>query len=92
MMKDQDYVPQTKQEQENWPYISYTSNSQIARTDVVKHLHNYIKENNLKIENSNKFNPDTTLKTILGERESYVTSMFHSFMNTHFIKKIKNES
>lgn len=91
MMKDFDYVPQTKQEQENWPCILYTANSQIARTDVVKHLHNYIKQHNLKIENSNKFNPDTMLKKILSDQESYATSMFHACMNTHFVKKVKKE-
>jgi hypothetical protein len=73
-MKDPTFVPQTRQEQENWPRVAYTANSQITRTDVVKHLHTYVKENNLKNENSNEFKPDSLLKKLLGNQDTYNTS------------------
>jgi chromatin remodeling complex protein RSC6 len=70
----------------------------IARTEVTKYIHRYIKENNLQnSEHKREINPDKTLQTLLGAPQEdsvsgngkcYNFLRLQSYMSRHFPKKV----
>lgn len=70
----------------------------IARTEVTKYIHRYIKENNLQnAEHKREINPDKTLQTLLGAPQEdsvsgngkcYNFLRLQSYMSKHFPKKV----
>ena len=72
-------------------------NTPIARTEVTKHIHRYIKENNLQNEsNKREILPNKVLQDLLGAPQEDTASGFakcynflklQSYMSQHFPKK-----
>lgn len=87
----------TKVTKELCDFINIPEGSEIARTEVTKLLVNYIKENNLQEQTSerkNKIIPDTRLRNLLdlsNEEEQNLTFFnIQKYMNKHFISSKKN--
>ena len=73
-------------------------NTQIARTEVTKYIHRYIKDNNLQNEsNKREILPNKVLQNLLGEPKEdtlkgnvkcYNFLKLQSYMSQHFPKKV----
>ena len=64
--------------------------TEVARTEVTKHVINYISENGLQhSENKKIIKPDEKLRKLLGVKESDEVTYFNlqKYMNQHFPKK-----
>ena len=71
-------------------FMGMEKGTELARTEVTKYLHEYIKKNSLQVEtNKTLIVPDTNLKTLLA-LEDDVSKEIHFFslqkyMNKHFV-------
>ncbi len=71
-------------------FMGIESGTELARTEVTKYLHEYIKKNSLQVEtNKTLIIPDNNLKNLLA-LEDDITNEIHFFslqkyMNKHFV-------
>tara|TARA_B110000858_G_scaffold198523_1_gene266187 strand:- start:11424 stop:11843 length:420 start_codon:yes stop_codon:yes gene_type:complete len=71
-------------------FLGIDTGTELARTEVTKYLHEYIKKNSLQVEsNKTLIVPDSNLKNLL-ELEDDVSKEIHFFslqkyMNKHFV-------
>ena len=71
-------------------FMGIETGTELARTEVTKYLHEYIKKNSLQVEsNKTLIVPDSNLKNLL-ELEDDVSNEIHFFslqkyMNKHFV-------
>jgi chromatin remodeling complex protein RSC6 len=87
------FAKPTKVSKQLCDFMNIPEGSEIARTEVTKHLVNYIKQNNLQEQTNkskNKIIPDNKLRDLLGfskEEESDDLTFFNiqKYMNKHFI-------
>jgi len=72
-------------------FMGMEKGTELARTEVTKHLHEYIKKNSLQVEtNKTLIIPDSNLKNLLALDENDVSKEIHFFslqkyMNKHFV-------
>ena len=70
-------------------FLGKPSGTEMARTEVTKHITSYIKENNLQIlPNKREIAPDAALKTLLNIGKGDVLTFFNlqKYMKVHFPK------
>jgi chromatin remodeling complex protein RSC6 len=87
------FAKPTKVSKQLCDFMNIPEGSEIARTEVTKHLVNYIKQNNLQEQTNkskNKIIPDNKLRDLLGfskEEESDDLTFFNiqKYMNKHFV-------
>jgi chromatin remodeling complex protein RSC6 len=73
-------------------FLGKPSGTEMPRTEVTKHICDYIKQNSLQSqENSRIINPNTELKTLLDVNDTDEITYFNiqRYMNKHFLKKDK---
>ena len=71
-------------------FMERPNGTEMARTEVTKHIISYIKKNRLQnTENKRYINPDDKLRQLLGLNDDDELTYFNlqSYMNQHFIKK-----
>jgi SWIB/MDM2 domain len=88
-MKDPQFSPTSAEDEQNWPRIAVKAGQPVARTDVVSHLHNYIKVNGLS--ENDVLTPDAHLKKILPQLESYSKKAINGYISSHFPSSTKTE-
>ena len=80
----------TKISSELCAFMKIPNGSQVARTEVTKHIIQYIKDNNLQSkENAKLIAPNNKLKKLLNVKESDDPLSYFNiqrYMNKHFIK------
>jgi hypothetical protein len=81
-MKDVTFVPRSKEDEDNWPKIPVKAGQPVARTDVVSHLHSYIKTHNLST--NDVLTPDAKLKKILPQLPAYSKKGINGYISSHF--------
>jgi ribosomal protein S10 len=81
-MKDVTFVPKSKEDEDNWPRVPVKAGQPVARTDVVSHLHNYIKVHNLST--NDVLTPDAKLKKILPQLPTYSKKAINGYISSHF--------
>lgn len=99
VMRNPDFTPSSKEEQTNWPKVNVKNGSMVSRSDVISHIHKYIKDNNLKKTDPSEIAPDAALKKLFSEptelsdksdeksRKIYGYRSFHRCLNHHFPDK-----
>lgn len=72
-------------------FVGVPSGSEMARTDVTKFIHSYIKEKNLQNpENGQEIFPDSKLKKLLYSGDDSVTYFkLQTYLKPHFLRKDK---
>lgn len=72
-------------------FVGVPSGSEMARTDVTKFIHSYIKDNNLQNpENGQEIFPDSKLKKLLYSGDDSVTYFkLQTYLKPHFLRKDK---
>ena len=84
------FAKPTKISDELCEFMGMEKGTELARTEVTKHLHEYIKKNSLQVEsNKTLIVPDSNLKSLLA-LEDDVAKEIHFFslqkyMNKHFV-------
>jgi len=76
-------------------FLGKEKGTELARTEVTKHLNVYIKQHNLQDEkNKRSINPDTKLKELLKLKEGESVTYFNlqKYMKLHFPKKEQSVS
>ena len=85
------FVKPTKISDELAKFLDKPVGSEMARTDVTKHLNTYIRANSLQDkENGRKINPDSKLQTLLKLKKGDELTYFNlqRFMSPHFPKSV----
>ena len=83
------FVKPTKISNELASFLNKPKGTEMARTEVTKHLTNYIKEHNLQDqENKRRILPDTALQSLLnvGAGEDLTYFNLQKYMKVHFPK------
>lgn len=97
-MKDPEFTPSSKEEEDNWPRIAVKDKKPVARTDIISHINKYIKENNLRNPaHKNEIVPDAELLSIFSEpteidptnpvRKIFTYRQLQTTFNHHFPQK-----
>jgi len=88
------FVKPTRISDELATFLEKPSGTEMARTDVTRHINAYIRGNNLQDKaNGRKINPDTKLASLLKLSKTDELTYFNlqKYMSPHFAKNVKVE-